>query len=716
MAAPSTLAALTTLLKPKSVAIIGASEEPTTFGGAPIHNLRAFGYTGDVYAVNPGRSEVQGIPCVRSVRDIPGTVDTAVITVPARLALGVLAECADKGIPSATLVTSGFGEEAAGQAGQAREAELLALLRRTGMRLLGPNTAGLLNLFDSYVPRAAHNHHPPGQVRLGSVALVSQSGACGNTLFNRAQANGVGVSLSIGTGDQVDIDAWDLAGYCLADSRISVLMMIVESFGDVPKATAVARSALEAGKPIVLLKLGRSPVGGAVVRAHSGAIAGNVAVQDAALRDLGIIAVRDLDELWEAARLCEAWGTPSDKPVRLGVVSVSGGEAAMIADQCEANGITIPPVTEEFASFVDANFEYAKGANPFDPTGEVVSRPSKLREGITAFAANDFTHLLIASPVFGAGLAERYYAELPAAVGGLRVPVAFSLWPAGDFTARQAALLAATGHPVLPGSARAIRAIAACQDYGARRADLLREAAVSAVLSGGTVSFESTVSSESTVAPEETASPGLSYWAAREVLAGLGLPFAAARLCASAGEAADAARSIGGKVALKANGPSAIHKADHGLIEFGSGDDPGGIRAAYERLIRAGRDWGIGSVVVEGFANGQVQVIVGAHRDAEFGPVVVFGSGGGPVEFLGDVRLALAGPLSAPSAARLVGGTRIGRYLQAKAPAVAAEIATAIASVAAYIRSHEGCQSIDINPCIIDMMTKTWAGADARIV
>lgn len=697
------LTGLETLLKPRSVAVIGASEVATTFNGAPIHNLKRFGYRGDLYAVNPNRSEVQGVPCFPSVLDIPKPVDTALVAVPARYAIQVLEECVEKGVPSATLVTAGFAEEAAGDEGQQRAAQLDALIRTSGIRLLGPNTAGMVNLFDDYVPRAANNHLEPDRLRLGSVALISQSGACGNTLFNRAQANGVGVSLSVATGDQADVDVWDLSEYCLADPRISVLMLIVESFGDVAKASTVSSAALAANKPIVLLKLGQSRIGGAVVRAHSGAVAGNSEVQAAVLRDFGIISVRDLDELWEVARLVESWGAPSSEPIRLGVVSVSGGEAAMIADQCEANGIALPPASDTFAAFVKEHFEYAKGANPFDPTGEVVSRPQKLREGLGAFVTqNDYSHLLFASPVFGRDLAERYYAELPRALENLGVGVAFSLWPAGEFTAAQLELLSGSGSPVIPNSARAVRALARYQDYGLRRPELLAD-------------------SELRHPAAEDAATGagyerLTYSQARETLATLGLPFVAARVCTSPDEAADAVGALGGRVVLKANVPSSVHKADHGLLEFHVDADPDSVRAAYERIVQAGEQWTVSSVVVEDFAHGQSQLILGAHRDAEFGPVVLFGSGGGPVEFLDDVALALAETVTPDAGRRLVGRTKIGTYLQAKAPGIAEELARAVNSLAEFITSHPDCHDIDINPCIVDTVSKTWACADARIV
>ena len=184
---------LESLLRPAAIAVIGATEDIRTYAGAPLHNLVGHGFRGAIYPVNPRRAVVQGIPAYPTVLDVPGPIDTAVIAVPSDAVLGVLAQVVQAGARSATIVSSGFGEEAAGPRGKVRHAELDALIRASGIRVLGPNTTGLVNLADGYVPRAAHNQLDPADVRAGGAALITQSGACGNVVFNRAQAHGVGI-------------------------------------------------------------------------------------------------------------------------------------------------------------------------------------------------------------------------------------------------------------------------------------------------------------------------------------------------------------------------------------------------------------------------------------------------------------------------------------------------------------------------------------------
>ncbi|MES1248096.1 MAG: CoA-binding protein, partial [Actinomycetota bacterium] len=224
--ATEALTGLDTLLRPSSVAVIGASEDRFTYSGAPVGNLLATGWGGRIYPISISRETVQGLPAYKSVLDVPDSVDTAIVAVPTGAVLGVLRECVEKGIRTATVVSSGFGEEAAGPAGVERAEALSAFIAETGLRILGPNTAGLSNLLDGYVPRAASNGFDADRVRPGGIALVTQSGAMGNTVFNRAQAHGVGIGISVATGGQMDVDVWELATLALEDERIRVAALI----------------------------------------------------------------------------------------------------------------------------------------------------------------------------------------------------------------------------------------------------------------------------------------------------------------------------------------------------------------------------------------------------------------------------------------------------------------------------------------------------------
>lgn len=688
------MSSLETLLRPRSVAVIGATQDIRTYAGAPLHNLSGHGFKGAVYPVNPNRQEVQGIRCYPSVLDIPGEVDTAVITVPSRAVVGVLEQCVAKGLRSATIVASGFGEDAGGPEGQAREAELKAVIRRSGIRVLGPNTTGLANLADGYVPRAAYNQFDADHVRSGATALISQSGACGNIVFNRGQANGLGIGLSVATGDQVDIDLWEMGEVVLADGRFQTLMVIAETMGDPVRFERVARQAASQGKLLALLKLGRSDQGRRAVMTHSGSLAGDSAVQSAAMRQMGVVEVHDLDELWQLALLADTWGPPSERPGRLGVISLSGGEGALTADRCSELGIELPPPSPVFAETIAANFAYASAGNPFDPSGEVLSRPEKLRLAVRAFLeTNDFTEVLFSSPVLRDEQAERQLAEVPAFLAQPRPNLCFSFWNAGDLTRAQERILRATGQPVFAGSGSAIRAIALYRRAGARR-----RALPAAAPPGGAGDLPA----------------GARYWDVRSVIGALGLRVPPAHLVRRPEDIASAAAAVGFPLVMKANVTSSVHKMANGLLAIGirSQEEAG---AAFVSLSGAGERFDADGVVVEASATGGLEVLIGATRDPDFGGTLLFGSGGSAVEYLRDAAIAVARYVDSEEAQEIVRRTRIGGFIEAQVPEVAVDLAKILAAVGTWFEANRQLASLDLNPLIVDARTGTVTCVDARV-
>jgi acyl-CoA synthetase (NDP forming) len=686
---------LDTLLRPRSVAIIGASDDPRTFSGASVFNLLRHEFKGAIYPVNPKRAELMGLKCYPSVVDIPGAVDTAIIAVPSAVVLPVMSECVRKGITSATIVTSGFGAESAGEAGRERADKLRALIKESGMRVLGPNTAGLVNLNDGYVPRSAHNQLDPDRVKPGMVALITQSGACSNILFNQAQANKVGIGLSISTGDQIDIDLWDLCRHALDDDRIQVVLVVAETLGDTRRLEDVAVHAAGRGKLVALLKLGRSEMGRKAVMTHSGSLAGDAAVQSAALRQLGVVEVDSLDDLWQLAMLVQSWGEPTPGPYRLGIVAYSGGEGALIADRASAYGLDLPPPSEGYQQFIRSTFEYATAANPFDPSGEIIARPDKIEIALRGFLEqNDYTEVLIASPVLRPEQAERQLSTIDRILGQPRPNVAFSYQPAGDLTDTQDRILASFGQPLFRGSDQALRAISIYRAAGRRRKEI-RVAATPP-------------------ASEEKIAPDARYFEVRTELARLGIVFTPAALARTGAEARAQASALGLPVVMKANVPSSVHKFANGLIalDVSTLDQ---VEEAYGRLGSAGRSFGADGVVVEAVGQGQLEVMIGASRDPDFGATVVFGAGGMTVEYAHDSGLAVARYLDAADPDALVRSTRIGGFLAERSPEIVKQLAEMTATVATWFSANTQLAGLDLNPLIVDLVGKRLTCVDARV-
>ena len=684
------------LLRPASVALIGANDDASTFSGAPLANLLRHGFRGVIYPVNPRRAQLRGIQCFPSVADLPQAPQAAVITIGAANAVEAVRQCADAGVRSVTLVSSGFGEGKADPDGQRRNDELRKALAASGMRLLGPNTTGEINLWDGYVPRAAYNHLPPERLRAGRVALVTQSGACSNVVFNRAQAAGVGVGYVVATGGQIDLTLWEVGRALLDDPRVRVLTLVAEDLSDRTGLEALAETADRAGKGVVLLKLGQTVRGGAAVLAHSASLAGDAEVQRAACRALGVHWVDDFDQLWEVAHLLDRWGRPDGRKPRLGILAFSGGEGAMIADAADRAGFELPAPGGGLRQVVDAEFAFTSAANPFDPSGEVIGNPDLLRDAVHAFVEDEsFTEVLLASPVFGPELAGKLYPPVTDALARSPARVVLSSWSVPGLTDQQQDVLRALDRPMIDSSIRAVAALSAYHDVGKATATLLN------------APFSAPQHAEvSAIAPLEN-----TYSEARDALAGCGLTFAPARRCFSEDEASAAAAQFGFPVVLKADVPSSTHKSADGLVMLGLTSDTA-VRAAYRRLA----DQGGRAVVVEAQATGELQCFLGIHRDPTFGPVLIQGTGGVAVESLRDTQMSVLQYADEGQIDAALRRTAVGGVVARRSPAAAASLVAHACGLAKWFVGRPDLSSVEINPILIDLGTGVVTAVDARIM
>jgi acetate---CoA ligase (ADP-forming) len=451
---------LRSLIAPRRVAVVGANDDLAAFTGGTIHNLLRHGFDGDVYPVNPRRDEVQGLPCFPSLHDLPEPVDSVVVVVRGDLVVDVLTQARDAGARSAIVISAGFGEGAAGEVGRIQAAALEELLDRDPMPVLGPNTTGLVHLNDRYVPRAVANQLAPPKVRPGPLALLSQSGAANNVVYNRAQSAGLGVGLAVATGVQLRVDLWDLLSLALDDDRLEVIALLAEQLGDPDRYVPLLVEAQEIGKPIVVLKTGRSDVGRRAVETHSGSLAGNWALERALLDECGVAIADDLDQLWEVSQLFARWGRPRSTSFSLGAVAFSGGEGALLADQASAAGIDLPDTGARFAEVVAANLTMAAPANPFDPSGELLSRPKEGLATLRSFIEHhDFDATLFAFAALDDHLSERVLPSVLSALRTFEGRIAISSWRIPGLSDRVGEVLAADPLPVFDGSHRAVAAL-----------------------------------------------------------------------------------------------------------------------------------------------------------------------------------------------------------------------------------------------------------------
>lgn len=368
------MGALRSLLWPKSVAVIGASTNPSSLSGRPLRMLRDKGFDGRLYPVNPRHDEVDGLPAYPSIGEVPDRVDVALVLVPADQVVEVLEQCAAVGTGCAVVFSSGFGEQ--GGVGAERERRIKALTATSGLRVLGPNAEGFLNVagrvaatFSPAVEMSAEGE----SIGRDGVAVLSQSGGLGFAVFDRGRAAGVGFSYVVTTGNEVDVDVLDLVEDVLADERTYVIAAVIEGVADPARLASVAQRARGLGKTLIAAKLGASDAGAEAALWHTAHEVGSDPEYQSILDAAGVTRARDEDELVDLAMLLAR--TDPAAGGRVGIVTLSGGAGVWLADACEARGLTVPALPDEVRRELrELMPAYGSARNPVDLTAQAFHR------------------------------------------------------------------------------------------------------------------------------------------------------------------------------------------------------------------------------------------------------------------------------------------------------------------------------------------------------
>lgn len=691
--------AITAILSPQSVVVVGASDaRPGSMPAAPVSNLLDHGFGGRLYVVNPNRDRVSGVETYATLDALPEVPDTAIVVVAADRVPNVVRELGDMGVLSATIVAAGFGET--GSSGELRTNALVGAMRESGIRLLGPNTTGVINTLDSYVPRASRNH--PRELTAGSLAIVGQSGALGNGVFNRALLYGVGVGYVIATGNQLDLDVWDITGHILLDDRVSAVAMLIESVVNPTKIAEIARLSRERRKPLIALRLGVSERGKDVVATHSGSLAGASSVAATVFAEEGIIEVHELDSLWEVAQLFQTWGPPASHSDRIAVISTSGGDAALAADIADNTSLVLPEPHPKTVDSIRSAFSFAASSNPFDLTAEFMGRPGQIEAAVRAFTDDpNFDALIFSSLVTVGSYTEPMYREVAAALSdGQPRRVAVALRSGLEFNPAGLASLQKRSIPVFEGVERALYAI----DSYARYFSLV-----------DFVDDKRLANHEPEDQMPSTLQSTRSYWADRKTLVDLGVSFNAARIVESVDGAVEAAEDIGYPVVLKVSAPGSGHKFAMGGVRLLISTE-NDLRSASTEMINGltfATDLSAGfGLVVERQMASVAEVFVGFSRDDVFGPVAVVGMGGVWAEEYRDTA-SLRWPATPRRFAHSFESTRIGNALS-KRLNVIPPLYELVRTVGDWFVTNDVLASVDINPVLLSGAGELTA-IDARL-
>jgi acyl-CoA synthetase (NDP forming)/ribosomal protein S18 acetylase RimI-like enzyme len=687
-------AAVRHVLRPASVAVIGASRDPASPGGAVVGNLVAGGFTGPVYAVNSAGGLVHGLPAYRSIREVPGPVELAIVAVPAAAVPAVARECATSGVKALLVLSAGFAE--VGPEGAQLQAELLAVCREAGMRLVGPNCLGLINtdprvrlcaIFAGVVPQG------------GRVGLVSQSGGLGLAAMSLADELALGLSAFVSIGNRADVSANDVLQYLQADSGTDVVLLYLESFGNPRKFARIARS-VSATKPIVAVKGGRSVAGAAAAASHTGAlVAASNATIDALFRQAGIIRTDTLEELLDVGTLLAHFPLPAGP--RVAVIANAGGLGVLAVDACDDAGLLAPELSAGLRARLAEIRPQAATRNPIDtlPGADAETLEHMVRLVAESGEVDAIVGVWVLPGDDPQDPATRLVELAWEAPGGLPVvPVLV-----GDSSAGR-------GIAVFGAPERAVHALGhAWWQRNWRQTDQGRVPALEHIDAAGAAAIV-----------EHVASAGGGWLTMPDVDAVLrcyGIPTLELRAAApSPAAAATAAQQLEGPVALKALGPTLLHKSDAGAVVLNL-PDAEAVRAAAERMLASLARLGhpVESLLVQRMAPQGVELIAGMIHDATFGPVLACGAGGTLTELLHDVAIRLT-PLTDLDASRMVRELRTFALLDGYRGATRCDVFAVedvLLRLSRLAEDHPQIAELDTNP-----LTATPRGAvvvDARI-
>jgi acetate---CoA ligase (ADP-forming) len=693
---PSSLAPL---FRPASIAVIGASTDPAKLGTIPLLHMKTSGFKGRLYPINPRARTVQDFPAFPGVLDVPEPVDLAIISVPEALVPQAMRDCAQKGVRAVVLFTSGFAE--LGEAGARAQAEITAIARDGGMRLLGPNCMGLVN-FANGVVATFHPAFGPGLAPKGRIGLITQSGAFGGLAYQVAQDRALAYSLILTTGNEGDVDVADGIAYLAEDPETAVIMLYVEGCGDGRKLADALARARARRKPVICLKVGRTEAGIAAVASHTAALAGADEIFDAMFRQHGVHRCASMEEFFEtgyaAAQVSEP---PSGR--RVGIITVSGGVGVLMADAAAVRGLEVTPAPQPLQDAIRAMVPFAATRNPIDVTGQIVSDMGILERAIEMTLATGF-YDSIACFIGSTGRSPVNAPRFMAAFPRLRRRYPESLLAvACYYTPQFRAALDEAGCLLFDEPTHALRAIAALTRFR-RSFDALPAA------------------TEPLPAPEKLPPAPCDEAAALALLARAGLPVVPHRVVRSPAEAEAAAESLGLPVVLKILSPDITHKSDLGGVALNLAT-PEAVRRAFDevtaRVRQAAPQASLAGCLVAPMATGGVETILGTHWDPVFGPVVMLGLGGVFVEALKDVTFRLA-PFDEAEARRMIAELRALPVLQGmrgRPPADLAALARALAALSRFAAAQgPSLRSLDINPFLVLPQGKGALALDAVLL
>lgn len=694
---------LDAIFKPRSIAVVGTSRKHGTIGRQILYNLVAYGFNGPVFPVNPKTQYVNSIKCYPSISAIPDHVDLAVIVVPKEVVLSVAEECGEKGVNGLVVISAGFRE--IGKKGLTLENELVKVVKKYNMRLVGPNCMGVINTDKSYMMDATFGSTLPLK---GHVGFMSQSGALGNIILEYADELKTGFSKFISLGNKADVSANDMLLDLESDPNTDIILMYLESFGNPIKFTQIARR-LSKKKPIIAVKAGRTRAGARAATSHTGAMAGLDVAADALFEQCGVLRATSIEEIFDYALAFSNQPLPSGK--RVAIVTNAGGPGIIATDACVSLGLEMSTFEEStYKKLEDVLPEEASTQNPVDILGD--GGPERYEKSLDIVLADKNVDAVLA--IFVPPLISK---TLQVAMAISNVSANYDKPVLGCFMGREEVLdsiqmLEKNNIPAYLFPESAAKSIAGMYKYNQlrqRREGDIKEFEVDRAAVEKIISSAKEANREH-LTPEDV----------RGVLEAYGFKFPRSEVVVDVDSAMEIAGKMGFPVVLKIILPDIIHKSDAGGVALDLHDEDE-VRGAYENILSQVKDKAedatIQGMLVQEMVEGGKETIIGMSFDANFGPLIMFGLGGIYVEVLKDVsfRIAPISDLDAQEMVRSVKSYHLLKGVRGEASVDIQSIEDYIQRVSRLVEDFTEIEEIDINPLTVYEKGKCCYVVDARI-
>jgi acetate---CoA ligase (ADP-forming) len=685
----------------KGVALVGASASPNKLSHGILRNLMHYGYTGQIYPVNPKADQILGLPAYPDISSVPDPVDLAVIVVPSPAAPAVVEACGQRGIRAAILISGGFKE--VGVEGAALERECVSIARRYGMRLIGPNCVGTMDLYSGL-----NTTFIQGIPARGRIGFVSQSGAVGGGVVDYIRNKGVGFANFASLGNEADVSETDLIEYLGEDEHTAVIAAYVESIRDGSRFIEVAAQVTRR-KPVVILKAGRTSAGARAVSSHTGSLAGSHAAYAAAFHQSGVIEASTSAELFDIAVALDY--QPLPRGDRVAILTNAGGPAALSSDSLAAAGLRLADLDANTITTLQKQLNpAAQAGNPVDMLGG--AEPDEYRFALEQVLndANVDAVLAILVPQALVNPAEVAHAIGETAAKSDKPVLACFMGEASIGAARQVLHEHRIPLYVFPESIGSV--FAAMRRYAAwLETEPPGVEALSAIDADAARMALAAAGDERQLSEAHT----------RPVFAAYGIPLVPGDTARSADEAVQIARQTGYPVVLKIVSPDLLHKSDAGGIVLNLTDDAAveqGYRDLLARIAASHPEARLEGALVEKMAPGGVEVIVGMQRDPYFGPLMMFGLGGIYVELFGDVSFRVA-PLTRNQALDMIHATQAGRLLtgfRGQPPADLDAVVDCILRLSQLALDFPEIEEMEVNPLVVYPQGEGALALDGRII